>query len=143
MFFGHWRCSPFQKAPFFQMSWHIEDRFPKMKGRTWGILKAASSPYRRGVPHETLRTATFPTYMSLGHFNAPPPCTSLHFWKPVFDMPAHRKKGAFWNGERLRRPKYTTFAHLHMCTWGHFRFKKRVLGPIFLYKSQAPIPKIV
>ena len=30
-----------KKHLFFRMGWHIEDRFPKMKGRTWGVLKLA------------------------------------------------------------------------------------------------------
>ena len=55
------------------------------------------------------------------------------------------KKGAFWNGERLRRPKYTTFAHLLMCTLGHFRFlreKKTCFGTYFPIQITGANPKI-
>ena len=84
------------------------------------------------------------TYMGVGQFQYPP-CKSLHFWKPVFNMPAHPEKRCFLERRASPSSKIHHFFPPPDMYMGPFLFfmKKIVLGPVFLYKSQTLIPKFV
>ena len=73
----------------------------------------------------------------LANFN--PPCTSLHFWKPVFDMPAHPEKRCFLERRASPMPEIHHFGpppDLYIGSFSFFTKKKqkkksRVFGTYF------------